>query len=500
MAPPTAAPVSTSWVLRRRRKPAPVAEKETPPGRRPASRGRPEQARKDADAAMSDLLDVRPRVDPMAPAEWGGGAWSNAVAEAAQGDQAYMAEVSARLRRSRRANAPGRRVGRAAGLRPACVRRVRRHRPRRPRKPPPACWSAALSIRPGDAAVTKLTARATTAAEVGGHLRAGAEQEAAGQLELAYAAYTEALRLDAGYPGEGPRASWPAGHRGAAKLMTDGLAAYRAGKLEDARGKFLEAKKIRPELPEIDDALRLVEDGMRLKRLETLRGQAGTLEAAEDYEPALKLYNEALAIDPALAFAKEGRLRTIQGIRIGRQLDAYLAQPESLFKEATLREAQSSLDEARTVPSAGGTASYIGALGAAITAATTPVEVPVVSDGKTEVMLLRGGRFEDVPPFQAFLLPQAREPCAHRRASASGTSASRSRSASKPPRRWTCPARKDEPSRLRAGPRGPREIQRKRSRSPWAPPRRARARLDQFLPGRPASSGEERRRVDRTVR
>ncbi|MFO1490829.1 MAG: hypothetical protein U1F77_12460 [Kiritimatiellia bacterium] len=251
---------------------------------------------------------------------------------------------------------------------------------------------AALSIRPGDAAVTKLAARAATAAEVGGHLRAGAEQEAAGQLELAYAAYTEALRLDAGYPGEGPRASWPAGHRGAAKLMTDGLAAYRAGKLEDARGKFLEAKKIRPELPEIDDALRLVEDGMRLKRLETLRGQAGTLEAAEDYEPALKLYNEALAIDPALAFAKEGRLRTIQGIRIGRQLDAYLAQPESLFKEATLREAQSSLDEARTVPAPGPRLkTRIDALGAAITAATTPVEVPVVSDGKTEVMLLRGG-------------------------------------------------------------------------------------------------------------
>ncbi len=356
-----------------------------------------EQARKDADAAMSDLLDVRRKLDAMAPSAWGGDTWSNAVAEAAQGDTAYMAkDFDTATRRFRAAARAMQEVESAAPLAfdqlmgegGAAIARGDTEAATR-------LLNAALSIRPGDAAAAKLLARANTAAEVKGHLRNGAEQEAAGQVELAYAAYGEALRLDPAFPGAAEAHERVRGQLGTSvlkKLMSAGLADYREGRLEDARAKFLEAKKIRPELPEIDDALRLVEDGMRLRRLEALRDAALAAEAKEDFEPALKLHNEALAIDPAVAFAKEGRERCILGIRMARQLDAYLSQPESLFKEATLREASATLEEARAVPAPGPKLKgRIEALAAAITAAITPVDVSVVSDGKTEVTLLRSG-------------------------------------------------------------------------------------------------------------
>lgn len=45
-----------------------------------------------------------PKIDPMAPAAWGGAAWSNAVAKVTLGDQAYMAkEFDAATRRFRSA-------------------------------------------------------------------------------------------------------------------------------------------------------------------------------------------------------------------------------------------------------------------------------------------------------------------------------------------------------------------------------------------------------------
>ena len=377
--------------------PAVEAAASTPPAPPALSPEALEQPRKDADAAMSDLLDVRRKLDAMAPSAWGGAAWSNAVAEAAQGDTAYMAkDFDAATRRFRAAARAMQEVESAAPLAfdqlmgegGAAITRGDSEAATR-------LLNAALSIRPGDAAAAKLLARANTAAEVKGHMRTGAEQEAAGQVELAYAAYGEALRLDPAFPGAAEAHERVRGQLGTSvlkKLMSAGLADYREGRLEDARGKFLEAKKIRPDLPEIDDALRLVEDGMRLRRLETLRAGAEAAEAKEDFEPALKLHNEALAIDPSVAFAKEGRARCILGIRMARQLDAYLSQPESLFKEATLREANSTLDEARAVPAPGPKLTgRIDALAAAITAAITPVDVSVVSDGKTEVTLLRNG-------------------------------------------------------------------------------------------------------------
>lgn len=363
-----------------------------------------EEARRGADDAMSDLLDIRRKVEAMQPEVWGGAAWSNAVAEAKSGDTAYMAkdfeEAARKFRVAVRAMED---VEEAAPLAfdsllhealDAVLRGDGRAATRLSR--------AALAIRPGDAGADKLLNRARVAEDVFRQMKEGASSEEAGHVEMAYAAYAEAQRLDPEFPGVAQAYERMRGQIGMAvlkKLMSSGLAAYREGQFDDARQKFLEAKRMRPDMPEIQDALRLVEDAIRLRRLDGLRNAAETEMAAENFESALKKYNEALAIDPSVVFAKEGRARSIEGIRLTRQLDAYLAQSESLYKDATLREARAFLNEAQAFAAAGEKLkARIDALAKALLMAETPIEVKLLSDGKTDVLLLRNGmlgRFEE---------------------------------------------------------------------------------------------------------
>jgi hypothetical protein len=122
------------------------------------------------------------------------------------------------------------------------------------------------------------------------------------------------------------------------------------------------------------------------------REQGALLEAKEDWRGALAQYTAALAIDPHLTFALEGRERAEKRVALAEALDFHVQRPDRLSAPAVAREVEGLLERARGVEPAGtALQARIVALEAALARSRTPVAVVIESDGLTELTLSRVG-------------------------------------------------------------------------------------------------------------
>ncbi|MDJ0887744.1 MAG: hypothetical protein QNI89_10595, partial [Desulfobacterales bacterium] len=118
-----------------------------------------------------------------------------------------------------------------------------------------------------------------------------------------------------------------------------------------------------------------------------------TAENKEQWDRSLAAYEKALAIDPALQFAHLGARRSRERIQFDKRLRYYLDHPEALASERYLQEAQQLLTSIESLsPRGPRLAAQIQTLKAGVQAAQTLVPVTLVSDGQTEVAVLRVAR------------------------------------------------------------------------------------------------------------
>ena len=123
------------------------------------------------------------------------------------------------------------------------------------------------------------------------------------------------------------------------------------------------------------------------------RERGALLEAEEDWRGALSQYAAALAIDPHLTFALEGRERAEKRAALDEALERHLQRPDRLSAAAVAREADDLLERARGAePTGPKLRARTAALEAALALARTPVAVVIESDGLTELALSRVGR------------------------------------------------------------------------------------------------------------
>jgi tetratricopeptide (TPR) repeat protein len=172
--------------------------------------------------------------------------------------------------------------------------------------------------------------------------------------------------------------------------MSDGLAALDAGRFAEAHAAFARAEALRPGTSAAADGVRRAEEGMKAEALSGHRDRAKAAEASEDWKGALAEYDAALKVDPRVSFAVEGRGRTAPRAALEDALSVYLKRPERLAADNVLREAEAVLGRAREVAPAGAKLQeQTAALERAIAEARTPVGVELLSDGQTDVSVLR---------------------------------------------------------------------------------------------------------------
>jgi tetratricopeptide (TPR) repeat protein len=219
---------------------------------------------------------------------------------------------------------------------------------------------------------------------------------AAGNLSVAQSDFQEALRLD---PQSQPareglqRVTSRMAAEEFRRWMAEGFAALNAGDLTHAQARFLKAKTLRPNAPEVAEALAQTERGLRTARIEAARQRALTAEQREDWVGALAAYEEALGMEPALQFAQQGKERAAALVTLERRIAFFVNQPGLLDSDAQLENAARLLQDIQAAPPAGSRLrAEADKLGAMIQAAKTPVRVTLESDSLTDVSVYRVGK------------------------------------------------------------------------------------------------------------
>ena len=174
--------------------------------------------------------------------------------------------------------------------------------------------------------------------------------------------------------------------------MSEGLAALDAGQFAEARAAFARAETARPGTRVVAEAMHRAAEGLKVEALSAHRERGRAAEAGEDWKAALSAYDAALKLEPQVAFALEGRSRSRPRAEMDDRLASYLQRPDRLSADAVSREAEGVLDRARAITPAGPRLQQQAAtLERLLREARTPLDVRLVSDGLTEVVVQRVG-------------------------------------------------------------------------------------------------------------
>ncbi len=171
------------------------------------------------------------------------------------------------------------------------------------------------------------------------------------------------------------------------------LEAMADGQLAQAQSALQQAEKIRPGDRAVLDLKQQLADAQRTARLNALRRDAEKLEQAERWPEALSVCQEALKLDPQAAFASSCQTRASLRVDLDKQLKAVFTRPERLFENGPLQEARQVRAYAVGMTPRGPLlAAQLDQLDALIAQAEAEVDVVLLSDGLTQVVVYHVGR------------------------------------------------------------------------------------------------------------
>lgn len=400
---PAEAPGPTGVVSQGRLAPADGGEAET---RAPPSQDRSSNAaaapsareRQRSEQVLGDWLRVHARLEAKQVSQWGGVAYAEAKAMAAAADgalqQADYATASA-----------------GYGEAVATLKRLEKTLPqvlektleggsraieKGDAKAARQAFTLALALQPAHAEAEQGLERAEKLEQVLGLMAAGEAHERDGRLALAYADFQTATQLDSALPqlqAALTRIRERIADEQFQAAMSEGFRRLQGGRFQTALRAFQRAKEFRPEALEVKDAIAQAAEGLRSARIEDLRRRALDQEAAERWGDALAAYEAALAIDPTLAFAQQGRARSQRLGQVAAKLEYYLDQPELLTSDRVYQRAQVFLAEASAISPPGPKfKEQLQRFEAQLVLAGTPLRVELRSDAATEIMIYKVGK------------------------------------------------------------------------------------------------------------
>jgi hypothetical protein len=202
--------------------------------------------------------------------------------------------------------------------------------------------------------------------------------------------YSQALALD---PGNTlakaglARANATFGDDGYARAVGAGFAALGAGRLTEAQGDFQQALGFRPRGKEATEGLERVSLAMEAGRIASLREQAASLESQERWSQAVAVYDTALQVDPALAFAKRGKAQDEERAQLSSSLQQIINHPDRLDFPAVRDEAVTLMQEAREQNAGPVLQSQVERIAQLMPELDRPVQLNIISDNATAVSI-----------------------------------------------------------------------------------------------------------------
>jgi tetratricopeptide (TPR) repeat protein len=274
-----------------------------------------------------------------------------------------------------------------------------------------AQFDRALTIDPNDPDALHGQQRAELLPQINATMREAKNFELAGDFRNALDAYRrvqtldpETFGLDAalGVARQGLKGEQIKEH------LSTGFSALDKGQLTAAQRAFNAALGLEPGNPVALGGLEQTAQKTASNRIERLRRAAGLAEQAEDWNTALEKYQEVLASDANIQFAREGRTRANTQRRAATGLSNVIASPEKLSSAQLYAQAKELLADATALTPRGPLlAAKLDTVDSLITAYREPVAVTFVSDNATQITLSTVGKLGIFDQKQLNLRPGA---------------------------------------------------------------------------------------------
>lgn len=373
---------------------APAAASSDDNGRSPFAEAQLAKARRAAQDILQPLLELQEYLLERGANDWARDAYSEALAMAESGDQAYRvkdfaAATEAYQQATLALEALEARLPDEVSAR---KQRLRNHIEALEPDAADTAFEQLQIMAPDDGEVADLAQRLAVLPELIREVEAAKallEQD----LDAAVAAVERAVAIDPLHQNATDlRDDYRARQRqrNFQRAMTTGYDALSGESFAAAERAFRSAAKLKPGAPEPTTALEELETARTAAQLRSMRDDARALEQQEDWQGALGRYREALEIDSALLFAKEGVARTAPRAKLMATVSEILDAPERLVDAAALREARSVLRELEALEDSGSIyRQQREALRSTLQTAATPIPVTLQSDGVTDVTIAR---------------------------------------------------------------------------------------------------------------
>ena len=356
------------------------------------------RARAEAQELLGELIDVRENLSARGADSWAADAMAAIAAEATAGDERYRERAfSDAIERYRRAldlalalegSLPERFAAQLEAV-DAAVEALDAESAQ-------AALDLAGQIEPGDPALEARAARVASLPTVIASADDAGAAEASGDLARAVTALEAAVAADGAHQwaaAELLRLRTALTEQRFSAAMSEGYAALDEGAFDRAQARFDRAAALKPGAAEAAAALQELSIARTAARLTSLQRRASTLAAEESWDEAITVYEEALAIDGSLRFAREGLAVARPRAALASALDAIIEEPGRLVDDAILREARATLARAEGIEAPGARLSQrIAETQDILRIASTPVPVQLRSDAMTEVTVYKVAR------------------------------------------------------------------------------------------------------------
>ena len=172
------------------------------------------------------------------------------------------------------------------------------------------------------------------------------------------------------------------------EALSAAFAALERGEFDNAEAAFNRVLATRPDDAGALAGLQQTGQRLTLSRIDELRAQAEAEQNVGDWEGALATFDAALEIDRSLQFAREGRARLRERVEILRAINTIFDDPAALSEDARFDEANTLVVKARAQTGAGAAfEARTDALAELLSRAAVPVELVLVSDNATDVVI-----------------------------------------------------------------------------------------------------------------
>ncbi len=375
----------------------PVAEIEPEPVRPELTEDELDALRDQTERRLSQLLRQQSRVAQRSPQQWAADDWERYASLARAGDDAYLAnEYWNAVPLYGDALALGETLlQRADEIVEASLAAGERALADHDHEEAIRQFGIVLVIDADDSVAQRGIEQAEKLPELVVLLEAGHQLREQDRLADAVDSYRAALALDGGWtPARQALSDTEAGiaQRAFDAVLSRGYAAIADENFTAAERHFREALAMRPNSEAARDGLTQAEQGRLLGQIALAEVRALAFEARELWGEAINQYRAALATDPTLEFARSGLARALPRDDLDTKITFLIDNPSQLFSDAVLQDARRLLAQARELDSpAGRLEEQVGELSRLVEIATTPIQVQLVSDQRTEVTLYRVG-------------------------------------------------------------------------------------------------------------